>query len=82
MRKFPKLTTDDLVALVTLAAKCYADGHLTILKFTTGWKCMVGTPDLDSGEGRKQISLLQSHECLSDAIVAELKRLSVKRLSD
>lgn len=24
-------------------------GHLTILKFTTGWKAMFGTPDLDTG---------------------------------
>ena len=70
-----KLSTDDLIALTNLAAKCYADGHLTILKFTTGWKCMVGTPDLDSGDGRKQIAAIETYESLNDAIVAELKRL-------
>ena len=71
-----KLSTDDIVALATITAKCYADGHLTILKFTTGWKCMVGTPDLDSGEGRKQIAALPDYESLNDAVVADLKRLS------
>ena len=74
----PKLSTDDLIAIASMAAKCYADGHLTILKFTTGWKCMVGTPDLDSGEGRKQIAMLEAYESMDDAIVVELKRLSVR----
>ena len=74
----PKLSTDDLIAIASMAAKCYADGHLTILKFTTGWKCMVGTPDLDSGEGRKQIAMLEAYESMNDAIVVELKRLSVR----
>ena len=55
----PKLSTEDIVALATMAARCYADGHLTIMKFSSGWKCMVGTPDLDSGEGRKQIEVLE-----------------------
>jgi len=74
----PKLSTDDLIAIASMAAKCYADGHLTILKFTTGWKCMVGTPDLDSGEGRKQIAMFEAYESMNDAIVVELKRLSVR----
>ncbi len=71
-----KLSTDDLIALTNLVAKRYADGHLTILKFTTGWKCMVGTPDLDSGDGRKQIEALETYESFNDAVIAELKRLS------
>jgi len=28
-------------------AKEKADGHLSILKFTTGWKIFLGTPNLD-----------------------------------
>jgi hypothetical protein len=71
-----KLSTDDFIALTNLVAKRYTDGHLTILKFTTGWKCMVGTPDLDSGEGRKQIAALETYENFNDAVIAELKKLS------
>ncbi len=71
-----KLSTDDLIILTNLVAKRYADGHLTILKFTTGWKCMVETPDLDSGEGRKQIAALETYENFNDAVIAELKKLS------
>ncbi len=74
----PKLSTNDLIAIATMAAKCYADGHLTILKFTTGWKCMVGTPDLDSGEGRNQIAVIETYKSMNDAIIAELKRLSAR----
>ena len=69
------ISTDDLIVLTNLVAKRYADGHLTILNFTTGWKCMVGTPDLEAGEGRKQLAALQTHESLNDALVGELKRL-------
>ena len=33
-------------------AKEKADGHLSMLKFTTGWKIFLGTPNLDIGEER------------------------------
>jgi len=45
-----------------------ADGHLTIMRFTTGWKVMLGTPDLDSGAGRKEVGQLKSFESLGQAL--------------
>jgi hypothetical protein len=72
------LTTNDLMALLEAVAKRRADGHITILKFTTGWKCMVGTPDLNSG-CRKEIRNLQSYKTLREAIIAELKRATKER---
>ena len=37
------------------------DGHLTIMKFTTGWKIVFGTPNLDIG-GRSEITKLKTHK--------------------
>jgi hypothetical protein len=71
-----ELSTDDLLTLVCMAAKYHEDGHLTILKFTTGWKCMIGTPDLDSGGGRNQIAAIKSYKSMDDAIIAELKTIA------
>ena len=31
------------------------DGHLTIMRFTTGWKVFLGTPDLDVGGDRELV---------------------------
>ncbi len=43
------------------------DGHLTIMKFTTGWKAMFGTPNLDI-DGRAEAAKLKSHKTLKDAL--------------
>ena len=55
------------------AAQKHADehyqGHLTAMRFTTGWKVMFGTPDLDGGDGRSQIWNLQGYDTLRDALV-------------
>ena len=50
----------DLETLITLAerlAKQTQDGHLTILRFTTEWKCALGTPSFYSSDGRGLRSL-------------------------
>jgi len=39
------------VQLAEEIARERAGGHLTLLRFTTGWKVALGTPDLDSGAG-------------------------------
>lgn len=33
-----------------------SDGHFTLMKFTTHWKAMFFTPDLDGKKGRAQVS--------------------------
>lgn len=44
------------------------DGHLTILRFSTGWKVCFGTPDLDTGNGREQVLTLPGFETLEAAL--------------
>jgi len=45
-----------------------ADGHLTIMRFTSCWKVMLGTPNLDCGDGREEVRNLKSFYCLHDAL--------------
>jgi len=70
-----KISTDDLIELMEALARGHADGHFTILKFTTGWKCMVGTQDLDNG-CRNKIHDLKNYETFREALIAELRRIS------
>ena len=44
-------------------------GHLTILRFTTHWKCALGTPDLDHGDGRSQVAGLPGFPSLEKALL-------------
>ena len=52
----------------SLKAEQFADGHLTIMRFTTHWKAMLGTPDMDTKEGRGQVRDLRGHESLEEAL--------------
>lgn len=55
------------------AAQRY-DGHLTIMRFTTGWKVMFGTPDLDGGTGRDEVADLTGYPTLAIALRVLLER--------
>jgi len=48
-----------LMSLAEMKADRDADGHLTIMRFTIHWKILLGTPDLDSGNGRDEIRPLK-----------------------
>jgi len=43
-------------------------GHLTLLRLSTGWKAMYGSPDYDSEEGRKDIQKLRTFKTLYEAV--------------
>jgi hypothetical protein len=65
------VNVNDLISLISQAEQLAieeADGHLTIMRFTTGWKCALGTPDLRGGDGSSEISQLQNFETLTDAL--------------
>ena len=49
-----------------IARKKY-DGHLTLMKFTTHWKAMFGTPNLDT-DGRKDVRKLKAYPSLEEAL--------------
>ncbi len=59
----------ELMTAATTLAKKKVDGHLTILKFTSGWKVALSTPDLDSrGAGREQVAMLPTFKTLEEAL--------------
>ena len=47
-----------------------AGGHLTLLRFSSGWKVAVGTPDLDSWAGRHEVAALPTYPTLEAALEA------------
>lgn len=57
---------ESLENLIKLANE-HEDGHLTIYKFTGGWKVMFGTTVLDM-QGRLHVQYLQGSENLKEAI--------------
>jgi len=57
-----------LIKKAEVLAKEKTDGHLSILKFTTGYKVFLGTPNLDIGKERKNISNMNSFATLEEAL--------------
>lgn len=62
-----------LLEKAELLAKEKTDGHLSILKFTTGYKVFLGTPNLDIREEREKISQMKSFIYLNEALDNLLK---------
>ncbi len=58
----------ELLKKAVEVADRHHDGHITFLKFTTGWKVSFGTPDLDTGYGRKEIRDLKAFDSLQEAL--------------
>jgi hypothetical protein len=58
-----------LLAALEERAVAKADGHLTIMRFTTGWKVMIGTPDYSY---RSEIEALPACTSLYEAILGVL----------
>ncbi len=56
-----------------IARKRY-HGHLSILRFTTHWKAMFETPDLDTGDGRSEIRALRGYPSLEEALLALIEK--------
>lgn len=57
-----------------------SDGHLTLLKFTTGWKVILDTPNLDNGKGREIVKNLKPFNTLKNALIDLLLREEVKNV--
>lgn len=74
------LDLNTLVALAERKAIEEADGHLTIFRFTTGWKIMGETPDVQSGripgtpfsEAYNELRMLDTYQTIEEALVAFL----------
>jgi hypothetical protein len=59
-----------LRSLVESIAALKSDGHLTLLRFTNGWKVGLGTPDLQGGLGYGQVLQQPVHPTLVEALRA------------
>lgn len=68
------MSIEVLLKILAMIACEKADGHYTIMKFTTGWRVMIGTPDLDGGSGREQVELAPHGETLEAAIISTINR--------
>ncbi len=44
------------------------DGHLTLMRLSTGWKAMFGSPDYESDEGRRGVQKLKTFKTLYEAV--------------
>lgn len=76
-------TTDTLVSLLEEMAKRDYGGHLTIFRFSTGWKVMLGTPHMDDYDGDYQtIQALRTCDTLSDAVQNCIDRSDAEALAD
>lgn len=78
--KYPDLTADQLLEMAEDVACTKSDGHLTLMRFTTGWKAMFGTPELiiggapgdDEGCEYDRIFNMPMEETMGDAIISAI----------
>jgi hypothetical protein len=61
--KLPKL-----LRRVELLADEKHDGHLTLMRLSTGWKATFGAPDYASDEGKQEIQKLRTFKTLYEAV--------------
>lgn len=47
------------------------DGHLTLMRLSTGWKAMFGSPEF-GGDGQKEVQKLKTYKTLYEAVKALL----------
>jgi len=79
MEKTSEIDSMDLATLVSLAENLAneQDGHLSIFRFTTGWKVILGTPNLDTGQGREEIKKLKAYKSLRYALASLILKTDV-----
>lgn len=79
MIKTSEIDIMDLSTLVSLAENLAneQDGHLSIFRFTTGWKVMLGTPNLDTGQGREEIKKLKTYKSLKYALASLILKTDI-----
>lgn len=68
-----ELDIPELLTTLRNMAKRYTDGHYTILAFTSGFKVVFGTIDLDDNEVRNNFfHRVKSRDTLKDAVIDAL----------
>jgi hypothetical protein len=67
--KYDNISNDKLLVLVEELAIKKKDGHVSIMRFTGGWKVFLGTPDLRSGDGDEQVAGQKVHKELRNGLI-------------
>jgi len=55
--------------MVLVEELAHSREHYTILKFSSHWKSMWGTPNLNDGSGRVEVENLEEHGSLESALL-------------
>jgi hypothetical protein len=63
---------EELVVMAENMSLHKSDGHLTFMRFGSGWKIFFGTPMIDGGTGRDQLDAQIKHKNVRDGIVSLL----------
>jgi len=76
-KKYPDLTTDQLLDMAEDIACKETDGHFTLMRFTTGWKAMFQTPDvvgggIGKGSEYDRIFAIRIEKTMGDAIISAM----------
>jgi hypothetical protein len=62
---------EELIDLLEAKASSRSDGHITLMKFGSGWKVFFGTPVLDM-RGRDQVGDQINHGDIRTAVISLL----------
>jgi hypothetical protein len=65
---------EKLFEIVDKIANEHYDGHFTLMRFTTHWKAMFFTPDLDTGKGRDAVARVSAGLSAEIAILKAIVR--------
>ena len=76
--KVNELDLELLIQIAQAKAASISDGHLTLMKFSTHWKIMFGTPNLDNKSAREEVRKLKPHDTLKEALFNTLMLPEVK----
>jgi hypothetical protein len=73
------LTIEQALKLAEECCVKETDGHFTLMRFTTGWKAMMGTPDLSMGNGFNikeggwgEVLNIATESTIQDAVLSSL----------
>jgi hypothetical protein len=69
---FEGKTLEELIEMAENLSLRKSDGHLTLMRFGSGWKIFFGTPMIDGGTGRDQLAAQIKHKTVRDGIVSLL----------
>jgi len=75
MKPNAPISTKKLLHAAEALARIHHDGHFTIMRFSTGWKAVWDTPNIQQDD-REYIAQLKTNDTIQGALLDLLKRSS------